>query len=80
MLRGQGEGIHNDAVLAALDLVHLRGLFLHGHIFVDDANAALSGHRDGHIGFCDRVHGRAHHGDVELDFIGQTGREVNLSR
>lgn len=31
-------------------------LFFFGHVVVDEAEAALEGHGDGHGGFCDGIH------------------------
>ena len=62
-----GDGIDDHAALGALHLVDFIGLLLDGQIAMDDAEAALLGERDGHVGFGDRIHGGADDGDVEAD-------------
>ena len=52
-----GDGVLNHAGFAALNLADLRGLFLDGEVAVEDADAALAGHGDGHACFGDGVHG-----------------------
>jgi hypothetical protein len=45
--------------LRALDLVDFAGLLVDGEVAMDDAEAALLGHGDGHAGFGDGIHGGA---------------------
>ena len=52
-----GDRVFDHAGFAALDLADLRGLFLDGEVAVQDADAALAGHGDGHARFGDGVHG-----------------------
>ena len=54
----QPERICNNAILTALDHVHLLSLSLNGHILVDDADTAFPGNRNGHSGLGHRIHGR----------------------
>ena len=56
LVRRQRDRVDDDAVLAALDLVHLAGLLGDGQVLVDDADAALLGQRDGQVALGDRVH------------------------
>ncbi len=65
---GQPEGVGDNAVLAALDHVHLLGLCADGHILVDDADAALTGDGDGHAVLGDGIHGGAHQRDIQREF------------
>ena len=58
VVRAQVEGVCNDAVLAAFDFVHLCGLLFNAHIFMDNAQAAFTGHCNRHLAVCDRIHGR----------------------
>ena len=55
----QPEGVGDDPVLGALHHVHLLGLLADGHIFMDDADAALPGDGDGHAVLGDGIHGGA---------------------
>ena len=80
MAGAQPEGICNDAVLASLHHVHLLGLLTDGHIFMDHTDAALPCQGDGHAGFRNRVHGRAHHRDIQGNLAGQTGVQIHIRR
>ena len=74
----QPEGVGDDAVLAALDHVHLLGLLADGHILVDDADAALTGDGDGHAVLGDGIHGGADKRDIQPDLLGQLGVQVDV--
>ena len=78
MAGGQPEGVGDDAVLAALDHVHLLGLGADGHIFMNDADAALTGDGDGHAVLGDGIHGGAHQGDVKPDPAGELGMQIDV--
>ena len=78
VLGREGEGIGDDAVFGALDHVHLLGLLVDGHVLVDDADAALSGHGDGHAVLGDGIHGGADDRDVELDLVGELRGEIHV--
>ena len=45
---------------------------------MQDADAALAGHRDGHPGLGDGVHRRGHQRDAQGDLPRQPGRRVDL--
>src|SRR5262249_60005600 len=75
----QGDGVGDDAVGAALDLVDLAGLVGDGHVLVDDAHAAFLGQGDGQLALGDRVHGGGQDGDVEADGGGQLGLDVDVA-
>ncbi len=84
-LAQRGVGAHRDRVgdhagLGALDEVDLVDLVLDRQIAVQDAHAALTGHRDGHPRLGDLVHGGGHQRDVDLDVAGDAGRGVHLVR
>ena len=74
------ERIGDHAMLAALDLVHLRSLLINGHVFVNDAQTALTRHGNGQPRVGHGIHGRAQQRDVELDGWGQHGRGVHIPR
>ncbi len=65
-------------MLAAFHLVHLAGLLLNGHVFVDDAHAALPGDGNAHAGVGDSVHGGGHQRDVQPDFLCQLYRQIDV--
>ena len=73
------ERIGDDAVFRTLYQIHLLGLTVDAHVLVDDADAALTGNGDGHAVLGDGVHGRAHHGHVQLYFFGQLGGQIHVS-
>ena len=75
---GQPEGVGDDAVLAALDHVHLLRLGADGHILVDDADAALTGDGDGHAVLGDGIHGGAHQGMLSLTLLGELGVQIDV--
>ena len=78
MIRGEEERIGDDAVFRTLDLVHLRGLRLDGHVLVDDAQTAFAGDGDGQTRVGDGIHGGAHQGDVQGDALGERHGGVYL--
>jgi hypothetical protein len=78
VLGPEGDGLDDHAALVALDLVDLLGLDLDREVAVDDADAALLGHGDGHARRGHGVHGRADEGDVEGDVAAQPGGDRGL--
>ena len=78
IFRFEEEGVGDDAVFAALHLVHLFRLLLDGHVLVDDADAAFARDRDRHPVFGDGVHRRAHQRDVQANFIGEFGLQRHV--
>ncbi|MCY1357081.1 hypothetical protein D9M69_435580 [compost metagenome] len=77
---GDGHRVTDDGGLVALDLAHLGGLLLDGHVLVDDADAAFLGHGDGQAGFGHRIHRGGHQRDVQFDAAGQAGLEADILR
>ena len=47
---------------------------------MDHADAALPGQGDGHAGLGNRIHGRAHHRDVQGDLFRQPGVQIHVRR
>jgi len=52
-----GDGVDDHAALGALEPCRFRRLVVNGEIGVDDADAALLSHGDGHAGLVTRIHG-----------------------
>ena len=73
-----GDGVDDHAGLGAFDFVDFAGLGVHGEVAVDDAEASLLGHGDGHAGFGDGVHGGGHEGCGEGDAAGEAGLRADL--
>ena len=71
-----GERVHHHAGLEFLDAADLGGLLGGFQVLVDDAEAALLGHGDGHGGLGDGVHRRRDDRDVERDGAGEAGAGV----
>ena len=71
--------VHDHAVLGALHLADLSGLLGYGHVFMDDADSALSGEGYCHGRFGDCVHCCGHDGDVEGDVAGKPALEADFS-
>src|SRR5690606_14542471 len=69
---GAGDGL--------LDLADLLRLLLDGEVLVDDAEAALAGHRDGRGRLGDGVHGRGQQRDVQAQGVVQPGGDVDVAR
>ena len=77
VVRMEEERIGNNAVFASLYSFNLVALHFDGHILVDNACAAFTGHRNCESRFGNGVHGRAHERDVKCDFLGELGLEGN---
>ena len=56
LVSGQGEGVNDNAVLGALDLIYLVALLFDRHILVDDTNAAFTCNGDSHLSFRYSIH------------------------
>ena len=69
LVRAGREHFTVDDLLAPLDLLDFLDLLFAGHVPVDDADAALVGHGDGHLRLRDRVHGGADDRNVEADIL-----------
>ncbi len=78
--RLNGDWIDDHAALTALHAIHFFGLPVHRHIAMNDTDAALLREGNGQMRFSDRVHGRAHDGDVHRDAPRQTGTGVGVCR
>ena len=76
--RAQPERVGDNAVLTALDHVHLLSLLADGHILMDDADAALPGDGDGHAVLGDGIHGGADQRNIQMNFTGQAGVQINV--
>ena len=72
-----GHRVLDHAGFAALDLADLRGLFLDGEVAVEDADAALAGHGDGHARLGDGVHGGGQERDAQRNVLRQATARVN---
>ena len=59
--------------------MHLGRLHFWSQVGVDNANASLQGHHDGHFVFCDSIHRTGNQGSLESNILGQLGRRVDLS-
>jgi hypothetical protein len=60
LVGANGDGVLNHPAFRPLHPVHLLGLPVDGHVLVNDADAALAGHGNGHAAFRHGVHGRRH--------------------
>ncbi len=80
LVRGrERDRIDDHPALRALDPVDLRRLLLDAQVLVDDAHAALLGHRDGESVLGDRVHGGAENRHVQPDAAREPRGEVHLA-
>src|SRR5699024_991648 len=77
-LGADGDGIGDAPGLGALDQVHLVGLVLDREVAVEDADAAVAGHRDRHPRLGDGVHRRARERDPQGDLPREATRGVRL--
>ena len=72
-----GHRVLDHAGFGALNLTDLRGLFLDGEVAVEDADAALAGHGDGHARLGDGVHGGGQERDAQRNVLRQATARVN---
>ena len=72
--------VDDHAALGPLDAIDFERLLVDRQVLVDDAQAAVLRHGDGHLGLGDRVHGGAQERHVQRDVAGQPGRDVDLRR
>ena len=72
--------VGDHAGLGALDEVDLVRLVLDRQVAVEDADAAVPGHRDGHPRLGDGVHGRGDERHPDRDLARQARRRVDLAR
>ena len=75
-LGGDGDGVLDEAVDVAFHAGDFFHLFLGRHVVVDEAEAAVEGHRDGHVGLGDGVHVRGDNRNVEPEGVGEGGGGV----
>ena len=73
------DGIDDDAVLAALDLLNFAGLIGDGEILVDEPDAAFLRQRDRERGFGDGIHGGADERDIQIDAAREAGMRVRIA-
>ena len=79
LVREDGDRVHHHAGFVALHEADLLGLGLGLEVAVDDAEAAVLRHGDGHAGFGHRVHGRGDDRQVEADRAREPGRDVDVA-
>jgi hypothetical protein len=79
-VRPDGHWLGHHAGLGTLDQVDLLGLLLEGQVAVQDAHAALAGHRDGHPGLGDGVHRAGQQRHLDGDIARDAARGVGLAR
>ena len=80
LVRRDGGGVGDHAVLSALDMADLVGLLRDGHVLVYDADTPLPGDGDGHRGFRDGIHGGGYDGYVQGDVAGEPAVEADFAR
>ena len=76
--RRHSDRVVNDTAFVLLDPADTGCLLFDAHVLMDDADATFEGHRDGKLGFGDRIHSRRDQGDVELNFARQTRRKGDI--
>ncbi len=76
----QGNRIENHAALGPFDPVDLRGLLLDRHVLMHDADAAVPGHRDRHLGLGHRVHRRGDERDGQVQIARQPCADTDVAR
>uniref|UniRef100_A0A2M4B1W9 Putative secreted protein n=1 Tax=Anopheles triannulatus TaxID=58253 RepID=A0A2M4B1W9_9DIPT len=65
-------------MLVLLHLVHLVRLVLGRAVVMNNADTAAKRHRDGHVGFRNRVHGRGNQRRLQHNFLRQRGGQIDL--
>ena len=79
LVRMDRDGVHHHAGFVALDEAHLLGLGVGLQIAVNDADAAVLRHGDGHLGLGHRVHGGGDDGQGEADRLGELRRDIDVA-
>ena len=74
------DGVIDHAIFGSLNGLHLAGLLLNGHIFVDDTNATLTSNGNGHLALGNGVHGCGDNRGVERNVAREFGGQANLAR
>jgi hypothetical protein len=73
-----GDGIDDHAALGPLHLVDFIGLLLDVQVAMDDAEASLLRHGDGHVRLGNRIHGGADDGNVQPDVARKLGLGIGV--
>ena len=79
-LARNGYRVVNHSVLGTLHLAHLCGLFLDGHVLVNDSYASLPGYGNSHRRLRDRVHSGRNNRNVEADVTRKLTLHAHLAR
>ena len=78
-LGGDGDRVLDEAVDVAFYAGDFFHLLLGGHVVVDESEAAVEGHGDGHAGLGDGVHIRGDDRNVEPEGIGEGGGGIGVA-
>ena len=73
-----GNGIVDHTVLGTLHNGHLAGLFLDGHILVNDTNTTFTRYGNGHGCLRNGIHCRCDKGNIQFDVTGKLGFQLYL--
>ena len=74
-----GHGIVNHTVFGTFDGTDLLTLLVDGHVLVDDADTAGTGHGDGQVGLRHGIHRRRHNRGVEGNISGKPRSNIYVS-
>ena len=74
----KGVMVCDHTIFRTLYLVYFFCLRFNRHILVNDADAALPGHRDSHTVFRNGIHPGAHHRNIQLYCLCQHRRQIHL--
>ena len=80
MILGEKNRIVDNAVFAALHTLNLIGLIADGHIFMNNADAALARDGDRHTRLGDGIHRRRNERNVQTDRSRKICRQVDVRR
>ncbi len=78
VLRRKKNRINNNTMLRAFNPVNLSRLLFNRHIFMNNANAALSGNGNRHTRFGNRIHAGAHQRNIQPDMTGKACANIHL--
>ena len=79
-LGADGQRVGDHTGLGTLDHVDLSGLVVDGQVAVQHADAAVTGHGDGHLGLGHSVHGSGEDRGLHHDLAGQMSAGVHFGR
>jgi len=80
LIGGDLDRFLEEAVDVVFDAADFGELLFIGEVIMDEPEAPVEGHGDGHSGFGDRVHIGGHDRDIEAQILCEDGIELGIAR